>query len=91
MQAAVGQLHLRLRAYGRHDPPPTSPSRFTGHPIGQVKQQGALAYARLAVQDEDATRTREHIGHEPVERFTFVLTSDQSGHGSSLGPVSGQL
>ena len=73
MQAAVGQLHLRFRAYGRHDLP-------AGHPVGQVTQQGALAYPGLAAQDQDATRTREHVGDEVVERFAFVTTSDQPGH-----------
>ena len=73
MQAAVGQLHLRLHACRGYDLP-------AGHPIGQVTQQGAFAYPRVAAQDEDAARTLEHVGHEPVERFAFVTTSDQFGH-----------
>ena len=80
MQAAVGQFHLRLHPYGRRDPPPTSPSRLAGDLAVQVAQQSALAHARLAAQDEDATRTREHVGREPVERGTLVTTSEQLTH-----------
>jgi hypothetical protein len=83
MQAAVGQFHLRLHARSRHDLPAFSPARRTGHPIAQVIQQGALACARVAAQDEDAAHAREHVGREPVERFAFVTTSDQFGHRST--------
>jgi hypothetical protein len=34
----------------------------------------------LAAQNQDATRAREHVGDEVVERFAFVTTSDQLGH-----------
>src|SRR6516164_290575 len=80
MQAAVGQLHLRLHPYGRRDPPPTSPAPLVCQPAGQVVQQGALAHARLAAQDEDAARVCEHIGHQLVERGTLVTTSEQLAH-----------
>ena len=78
MQAAVGQVHFRLHPDGRRDSATSPPA--SGDPTGQVAQQGALAHARLAAQDEDATRTREHVGHEPVERCTLVTTSEQLGH-----------
>jgi len=73
MQAAVGQLHLRLDADGSGHMPAADPVR-------QVAQQGALAHARLAAQDEDATRAREHVGHELVERGTLVSASEQLTH-----------
>jgi hypothetical protein len=73
MEAAIGQVHLRLHAHGRHDPP-------AGNPLGQVAKQGALAHARFAAEDQDATRARVHVGHEPVERFTLVTTSEQLPH-----------
>ena len=31
-------------------------------------------------RDQDATRARVHVGHEPVERFTLVTTSEQLPH-----------
>ena len=49
--------------------------------VGQVGQQGALAHPRLAAQDEDPARIREHVGHEPVEHCTLVTTSEQLSHG----------
>ena len=58
-------------------------SRLIGDPARQVGQQGALTHARLAAQDEDPTRTREHVGHEPVERLTLVTTSEQLSHGAT--------
>jgi hypothetical protein len=81
MQAAVGQFHLRLHPGGRRDPPLASPSRLTGDPAGQITQQSALAHAGIAAQHQDATRTREHVSHEPVQHGTLVPTSDQLGHG----------
>ncbi len=83
MQAAVGQVHFRLHPDGGRDFPPTSLSPLTGDPARQVGQQGALPYARLTAQDEDPTRTREHVGHDPVECFTLVTTSEQLSHGTT--------
>ena len=76
MQAAVGQLHFRLDPYGRRDMP-------AGDPARQVAQQSTLAHARLTAQDQDTTRTREHVRHEPVERSTLVTTSEQLAHGTT--------
>jgi hypothetical protein len=73
MQAAVGQFHLRFDADSSGHVPATDPVR-------QIAQQGALAHARLAAQDEDATRTRDHVGCELVERGTLVMTSEQLAH-----------
>jgi hypothetical protein len=73
MQAAVGQVHFRLHPDGGRDLP-------AGDPAGQVGQQSALAHASLAAQDEDATRTREHVGRKPVQRFTLATTSEQLSH-----------
>jgi nucleoid-associated protein YgaU len=85
MEAAESQLHLRLHAYSGHHPP-------ASHPAEHVTEQGALAHPRVAAQDEDATRTRQHVGQEPVKSFTFAATSDQFGHCLfPQMPVSGQL
>jgi hypothetical protein len=73
MQAAVGQVHFRLHPDGGRDLP-------AGGPAGEVGQQGALAHASLAAQDKNATRTREHVGHKPVERFALTTASEQLSH-----------
>ena len=52
MQPAVGELHLGLDADRPRDVP-------AGDAVGQVAQQGALADARLAPQDDDAAPTGE--------------------------------
>ena len=66
MQAAVGQLHLRLDADGPRDVP-------AGDPLGQIAQQRALADARLAPQDGDSAPTGERVasgaGRAPRTRF----------------------
>ena len=58
VEAAVGQLHLRLDADGRRDVP-------AGDSIGQVAQQRALADACLAAQHRDSTPTGERVGQKP--------------------------
>ena len=70
MEAAVGQLHLRLDADGSRDAP-------ADDTVGQVAQQRALAHARLSPQHRDATLTGERAGQEAVERLTFGTTSDE--------------
>ena len=71
VEAAVGELHFRLDAEGRCDVPAFGA-------IGQVAQQRALAHARLAPQDHDATPAGERVAQQPVERVTLGLTSDES-------------
>ena len=71
MQAAVGQLHLRLDADGPRDVP-------AGRPAPTDSQQRALADARLTPQDDDSTLTGERIGQEPVKRFALASTSERA-------------
>ena len=66
VQAAVGQLHLRLHAGGPGDMPADDPA-------GQVPQQRALAHARLAPQDVTRLRpasasatSRSSASHSPA-------------------------
>ena len=70
MEAAVGQLHLRLDADGSGDAP-------AGDTVGQVAEQRALAHTRLAPQHRDAALTAERIGQDAIERLTFGTTSDE--------------
>ena len=70
MEAAVGQLHLRLDADGPGDAP-------AGDTVGQVAEQRALAHTRLAPQHRDAALTAERVGQDAVERLTFGTTSDE--------------
>ena len=58
VQAAVGELHLRLDADGLRDVPAVDP-------IGHVAEQRALADARLAAQDDDPAPTGERVGSRP--------------------------
>ena len=71
MEAAVGELHLRLDADGPRDLP-------AGDTVGEVVQQRALAHARLAPQDCDPAPACERIGQEPVERLALDTTSEKS-------------
>ena len=70
MEAAVGQLHLRLDADGRREVP-------VGDLVGQVAQQRALADARLTAQDGDSAPTGERVGQEPVERLALDAPSEE--------------
>ena len=58
MEAAVGELHLRLDADGRRDVPAVDP-------VGEVAEQRALAHARLSAQDDHSAATGERVGQEP--------------------------
>jgi hypothetical protein len=70
VEAGVGQFHLRLHAHGPGDLPAVDP-------VGQVVQQGAFAYARLAAEDDDSARTGERVGQESVERRTLAVASEE--------------
>src|SRR4249919_3193572 len=70
VEAAVGELHLRLDADGRGHVP-------TAETLGQVPQQRALADARLPQEDDDLALTGKRIRQEPVEGLTFGSTSQE--------------
>ena len=70
VQAAVGQLHLRLDANGRRD----MPSRDT---LGQVAQQNALARAGFSTKDGNSAPTGESVGQDPVKCLAFRTTSEK--------------
>jgi hypothetical protein len=71
MEAAVGQLQLRLDAFGPRDAPAVGA-------VGHVAEQRALADARLAAQHGDAALTYERAGQEPVERLAFGPTAEEA-------------
>ena len=70
VEAAVGQLDLRLDADGPRNAP-------AADAVGQVAQQRALAHARLPAQDDDPAPTGERIGQELVERLALGATSEE--------------
>ena len=71
MEAAVGQLHLRLDADCPRNMPATDPVRY-------VAQQRTLADAGLPAQDHDLAVIGEHIGQEPVEFIALATTSEKA-------------
>jgi hypothetical protein len=80
MQAAVGELHLRLDAGGTGHVPPLSP----GH---DVLEEGGLADARLATEHDGPAATVECIGHQLIECLAFGLTPEK-GHRWPASPLT---
>ena len=70
MEAGVREFHLRLHAPGPRDLPAVDP-------VGEVAQQGALAHARLAAEDDDSARTGEDVSQELVQRRTLATASEE--------------
>ena len=71
MQARERELHLGLDACRPGDTAPVGS-------LGQVPQQGGLADAGLAAEDEHAALTRAHARDEPLQHVPLALTVDQS-------------
>jgi hypothetical protein len=70
VQAGIGQFHLRLHADRSRDVPADDPVR-------QVTEQRALAYARLAPQDDDPAAAGQRVGQQLVERLTFAPAAEE--------------
>jgi hypothetical protein len=73
MEAAEGELHLRLHSGSRCDAPAVDLG-------GRVREQRALADARVTAQDHDPTGAGEHVGQETIERLTFLGAAEESRH-----------
>ena len=70
MQPGERELHLGLHPRYPGDPAPLRGGR-------QIPQQGRLADARLAAQDQHTTLTRPRFRHEPIQHLTLAATVKQ--------------
>ena len=77
VDAAVGELHLRLDANGRRD----VPARDT---LGYVVQQRALARAGFAAKDDNSAPTGERVGQDPVKCLALGTTSEKPHRAASF-------
>ena len=79
VEAAVGELHLRLDANGRRD----VPARDT---LGYVVQQRALARTGFAAKDDNSASTGARVGQDPVKYLALSTTSEKPHRAASFGP-----
>jgi hypothetical protein len=70
VEAAIGELHLRLDADGSRYMPAFDAD-------GEVVQQRALTGAGLSAEHGDSAPTGEHIGQEAVECLTLGAASEE--------------
>jgi hypothetical protein len=80
MQSRERQLHLGL------DPADPGDAKG-GRLLSAVLQEGGLADARLAADDQDRTLAAADVLQQPVERLAFAGSSQQDG-GTKCGHAS---
>src|SRR5262249_48232320 len=70
VEAAEGELHLRLDPGHRRDTPPRSV-------VDRIAQEGALAGPGLAAEHDGSALTLECVGQRRFEELAFRMTSKQ--------------
>ena len=78
MHAGERQLHLGLHAGRSRDGPARSP-------LDDVFQQGGLADARFAAQDQDLALTRPRASQQPIQRLALAPSTKQPARTITIG------
>jgi hypothetical protein len=81
MQAAVGELHLRLDTDSVRDAP-------VGYPAGQIVQQRALTRARFATEDDNPAPTGEYAGQSSVKYLALGVTTEKHLRLLGIEPIA---